>query len=108
VEGVYRGVIGTRNAFILAFDSFSPQLNRNIFFVPAQGLLSVNSRKNLKYSHFTKVFASAPNPFHLIGLPKGMIKLFKRGVSDLTPDLPFIHRMLAYVPGPRENYHARA
>jgi len=105
-EGVYRGVIGTRNAFILAFDSFTPQINRNIFFLPAQGLLTMNSRKNLRYSHFTKAFVSAPNPFHIIGLPKGMIKLFKRGISDLTPDLPFIHRMLAHVPGPAESYGA--
>lgn len=105
-EGVYRGVIGTRNAFILAFDSFSPQINRNIFFLPAQGILTMNSRKNLRYSHLTKTFVSAPNPFHIISLPRGMIKLFKRGITDLTPDLPFIHKMLSYVPGPGESYGA--
>jgi predicted acylesterase/phospholipase RssA len=103
-ESVYRGVIGTRNAFILAFDSFSPRFNRNIFFLPIQRLLQINVRANLKYSTYTKAFSEVPNPFHLIGRTRSLIKMFKRGINELTPDLPFIHRMLAPISGPRERF----
>lgn len=105
-EGVYRGRIGTRNAFILAFDSFSPQFNRNIFFLPAQRIIQMNTRRNLPFSYYTKIFGSVPNPFHIVSLPRGMINMFKRGIKELTPDLPFIHKMLSYVPGPAESYGA--
>lgn len=105
-ESVYRGVIGSRNAFILAFDSFSPQLNGNILFVPAQRLLQRNVRANLQFSTYTKVFGSVPNPLRLIGRTKTMLRQFNRGTTDLTPELPFIHRMLKSLKGPRERFGA--
>jgi len=105
-ESVYRGVIGRRNAFILAFDSFSPQLNRNIAYLPIQRLLNINVRVNLRYSTYTKAFARVPNPFHMVGRPKTLMRMFKRGVSELTPELPFIHRMLTPLEGPGRRFGA--
>jgi len=105
-ENVYRGIIGTRNVFILAFDSFSPRFNRNILFLPIQRLLQINVRANLKYSTYTKAFNEVPNPLHLIGRTKSMVRMFRRGISDLTPDLPFIHRMLKPICGPKERFGA--
>ncbi len=105
-ENVYRGIVGTRNAFILAFDCFSPQINRNVIFLPIQRLLHINVRANIKYSTYTKAFGGVPNPIHIIGSPRGMIRMFKRGISELTPDLPFIHRMLTRISGPRERFGA--
>lgn len=105
-ESVYRGVIGTRNVFILAFDSFSPQLNGNILFAPFQLLLHQNVKTNLRYSTFTKFFTSVPNPIRIIGRNKTMLNQFLLGSADLTPDLPFIHRMLRPVKGPRERFGA--
>ncbi len=106
-ESVYRGVVGKRNAFILAFDSFSPQVNRNLLYLPIQRLLNINVRANLHYSTYTKAFTRVPNPVHMVGRPRTLMRMFKRGVSELTPELPFIHRMLAPLEGPRMRFGAR-
>ena len=106
-EAVQEGRIGTRNAFVLAFDCFAPQLRRNVLFHPVQRLVRRNVKKNEPYAHFTKTFLKVLSPLDLVPSDARVVQAIRDGERALGEDGPFLKEMLAPLPGLDFEYEGR-
>jgi hypothetical protein len=90
---VQKGMIGTRNAFILAMDCFAPKLTTPAW-LPMQTIVVAQVQRSAEYAHLYKAFKSPPSPLEVVPSVNATLNLLERGKEELEQDLPFIQRML--------------
>jgi predicted acylesterase/phospholipase RssA len=96
-KAVHHGNIGTRNAFVLGLDGFAPRLSTP-FWLPIQRLAAMTVAPNLTYAHLVKRFGPTLSPLELVPSVQLATKAMHFGRKQLTPDMPFLTRMLAPLP----------
>ncbi len=90
---VHKGLVGTRNAFVLAMDCFAPKLTTPAWLA-MQTIVLNQVQRSAEYAHLYKAFKSPPSPLELTPSVNSVIKILERGKEDLASDLPFIQRMM--------------
>lgn len=96
-KAVHHGNIGTRNAFFLGLEGFAPRLSTP-FWLPLQRLAAMTVAPNLTYAHLVKRFGPTLSPLELVPSVQLATKAMHFGRKQLTPDMPFLTRMLAPLP----------
>ncbi|MBI3185750.1 MAG: patatin-like phospholipase family protein [Myxococcales bacterium] len=96
-RAVHKGLIGTRNAFILALNGFAQKLVTPLW-LPLQRLAELNVAPNRPYAHLVKDFRRTLSPLELVPSVETLSRAVELGREQLTPDLPFLTRMLAPLP----------
>ncbi len=96
-QAVQKGVLGTRNAFVLALDGFSPKL-RTPAWLPLQSLASAQVQQSCQFAHVYKPFKGTLSPLELVPSVASTVKMIERGREELSPELPLIRRMLQPLP----------
>ena len=96
-QAVQKGCIGTRNAFVLALDGFSPKL-RTPAWLPIQQLAAAQVQQSCQLAHLYKPFKGTLSPLELVPSVASTVKMIERGKEELAPELPFIRRMLQALP----------
>ena len=96
-RAVHKGEIGTRNAFILALNGFSMKLSTPLW-LPLERLAEVNVKKNRPWAHLVHDFKRTLSPLELIPSVDGLANAMDLGRKQLTPEVPFLTRMLAPLP----------
>lgn len=91
---VHRGVIGTRNAFVLALNAFSPKLTTPLW-LPLQRLAALNTDGNRPYAHLFRDFRKTLSPLEIVPSVGLLAQAIELGRRQLTEDAPFLTRMLA-------------
>jgi predicted acylesterase/phospholipase RssA len=97
-RAVQRGVIGTRNAFVLALDGFSPRLSTPLW-LPIQRLAADNVRRSKPYAHHYFAFKRTMSPIDLLPRAAAVMRHVESAKRELIEDLPFLQRMLEPLPG---------
>jgi hypothetical protein len=97
-RAVQRGMIGTRNAFILALDGFSPRLTTPLW-LPLQRLAYENVKRSMPYAHRYFAFQRTLSPVELLPRASSVMRIVASSKTELIEDLPFIQRMLEPLPG---------
>jgi predicted acylesterase/phospholipase RssA len=95
---VQRGEIGTRNAFILAFDAFAPLVNSNALFLPVQQIARAGVLENRPYSDWHITFRSPPSPVDVLKNVDTLEKTIARVREELEPHRAFIASMMRPIP----------
>jgi predicted acylesterase/phospholipase RssA len=98
-EQVQRGDIGTRNAFILAMDCFTPQLVRNLVAHPIQRLVRPQVQAHSVYAGFTKNFLQVLSPLELVPPPEKIAQAVRNGYQELAHERRFLREMMRPIPG---------
>ena len=96
-RAVHKGQIGTRNAFILALNGFSMKLLTPLW-LPLERLAEVNVKKNRPWAHLVHDFSRTLSPLELVPSVETLAHALKLGRTQLTPEIPFLTRMLAPLP----------
>jgi predicted acylesterase/phospholipase RssA len=96
-RAVHKGQISTRNAFILALNGFSMKLTTPLW-LPLERLAEVNVKKNRPWAHLVHDFKRTLSPLELIPSVEGLANAMAMGRKQLTPEVPFLTRMLAPLP----------
>jgi predicted acylesterase/phospholipase RssA len=96
-RAVQEGTIATRNAFILALDGFSPKITTPIW-LPMEQLAAANAENGKAFSHLYRPFPRTLSPIELVPSVQSVLKAISFGKEALTPDMPFIARMLTPLP----------
>ena len=96
-RAVHKGFIGTRNAFILGLNGFSPKLSTPLW-LPLERLAALTVQPNRPYAHMVKDFKRTLSPLDLVPSVELMSRAVALGRSQLNDDMPFICRMLAPLP----------
>ncbi len=96
-RAVQEGTIATRNALILALDAFSPKLTTPVW-LPLQRLAAANVQRGKEFAHLYRPFARTLSPVELVPNVKSVLKAISQGKEAMTPDMPFLARMLTPLP----------
>lgn len=96
-NAVQEGAIGTRNAFILALDAFSPKLTTPVW-LPLQRLVAAAVERGKPYAHLYRPFPRTLSPVEVIPSVNSALRAIGYGKDALAPDMPFIARMLSPLP----------
>lgn len=96
-QAVQEGRIGTRNAFVLAFDGFGPKLSQPLWFTVEQ-LVAQNVARNRPFIHHQKTFQKVLSPVELLPRPSRLQRAIQWGKAELLPEMPFVARMVRPFP----------
>jgi len=96
-RAVHKGFIGTRNAFILAMNGFSMKLSTPLW-LPLERLAEINVRGNRPWAHLMHDFKKTLSPLELVPDVNTLAEALTMGRKALTPQMPFLSRMLAPLP----------
>lgn len=89
---VQTGALGTRNAFVLAFDGFAPKLSQPLWFGLEQAAAQ-NVARNRHFIHLHKAFQNVLSPLEIIPSSSHLMRAVQAGKGELLPDMPFVARM---------------
>jgi len=93
-ESVQRGRLGTRNAFILGLDCFTPQLRRNMLFIPLQRIAEANVLRDRAFAHLSFSYKRVLSPASLVPGAKSMAEAIEHGREDFERESPFVQKMM--------------
>lgn len=96
-RAVHKGMIGTRNVFILALNGFAPKLSTPLW-LPLQRLAERTVAPNRPYAHLVKDFRSTLSPLELLPSVESLARATELGREQLSGELPFLLRMMAPLP----------
>ncbi|MFN7133116.1 MAG: patatin-like phospholipase family protein [Myxococcales bacterium] len=96
-RAVQRGTIGTRNAFVLALDGFSPKLSTPMW-LPLQRIVAAKIQESLSFAHHYVPFARQLSPLELVPNVRSALAVLERGRHEMLEQMPFISRMLKPLP----------
>lgn len=97
-RAVQRGLIGTRNVFVVALDGFAPKLTTPLW-LPMQRIARENVKRSLPYSHLYLSFKKTLSPVELLPHAPTVMKNVESAKAEMIGELPFIQRMLEPLPG---------
>jgi hypothetical protein len=94
---VHEGFLGTRNAFVLAFDGFGPKLGQPLWFSVEQ-LVAQNVARNRPFIHHHKSFQQVLSPVEVVPTEARLQRAIQWGKEELLPEMPFVARMVRPYP----------
>jgi predicted acylesterase/phospholipase RssA len=98
-EAVQRGVVGRRNAFVLALEGFGPRISQPLWY-GLQQLAAVNVAWNRPFAHLHRSFQRTLSPADIIPDPDDLRRTVNDGKAELHPDMPFLAHMVRPFPAP--------
>jgi hypothetical protein len=96
-KAVQDGRLGTRNAFVLAWDGFGPKLSQPLWFTVSR-LVSQNVARNRPFMHHQKAFQQVLSPVEVVPGLARLQRAVQWGKEELLPDMPFVARMVRPFP----------
>jgi predicted acylesterase/phospholipase RssA len=96
-DAVDAGRLGTRNAFILGLNAFSPRL-RTPLWLPLQRLAELNVAANRPYAHQVTDFQKTLSPLDVVPSVEALAQAIQWGKAQLAPDATFFARLLQPLP----------
>jgi predicted acylesterase/phospholipase RssA len=94
---VHDGFLGTRNAFVLAFDGFAPKLSQPLWYSIGR-LVAQNVARNRPFIHHEKSFRQVLSPVELVPGVSRLDQAVQWGKEALLPDMPFVAKMVRPFP----------
>ncbi len=96
-RAVHKGHLGTRNAFILALNGFSPKLNTPLWLLLEQ-LAEIGVSKNRPWAHLMHDFKRTLGPLVIVPTVDQLLDALTLGREALAWQMPLIARLLAPLP----------
>jgi predicted acylesterase/phospholipase RssA len=97
-QQVRAGRIGTRNAFLLAFDCFQPQWEpAHLWLQPITQAVQLQMQRNAPFADWIIRFEPTLSPVNLVPPPDRLDAAFGWGRDAIKRELPLIERFLAPV-----------
>jgi hypothetical protein len=90
---VQRGLLGQRNAFVLALEGFGPKLSQPLWY-GLQQLAATSVAWNRPFVHLHRSFQRVLSPAYIVPDPEDLQRAVNDGKAELHPDLPFLAHMV--------------
>jgi predicted acylesterase/phospholipase RssA len=99
------GRIGTRNAYILAFDCFHPQVGvGHIAMHPLEAVIQLQVALNRRYWHRKISFTPTLSPISVLPSPQKLDRAISWGRAQMKTELPYVKKALEPVRFMREGF----
>jgi predicted acylesterase/phospholipase RssA len=96
-RAVHKGLLGTRNAFILGLNGFAPKLSQPLWLV-LQQLAELNVKHARGWAHLTLDSKRTLSPLAVVPTVDQLLDGIEVGRRSLVPHLSLLSRMLAPLP----------
>jgi predicted acylesterase/phospholipase RssA len=90
---VQRGLVGQRNAFVLALEGFGPKLSQPLWYGLEQ-LAAASVAWNRPFIHLLRSFQRVLSPADIVPDAADLQRAINDGKAELHPDLPFLAHMV--------------
>jgi predicted acylesterase/phospholipase RssA len=90
---VQGGLLGQRNAFVLALEGFGPKLSHPLWY-GLQQLAATNVAWNKPFIHLHRSFQRVLSPTDIVPEREALQRAINDGKAELHPDLPFLAHMV--------------
>jgi len=97
---VQGGLVGHRNAFVLALEGFAPKLTQPLWY-GLQQLAAASVSWNRPFVHLHRSFQRVLSPADIVPDAEDLQRAVNEGKAELHPDLPFLAHMVRRFPSPR-------
>ena len=94
---VQRGAVGTRNAFVLALETFGPKLTQPLWLGLAQ-IAAPNVARNRPFAHLFRSFQRVLSPLEVVPDEDAVQRAVRMGKAELHPDMALVARMCRRFP----------
>ncbi|MGH3950566.1 MAG: patatin-like phospholipase family protein, partial [Pseudonocardiaceae bacterium] len=92
---VQAGKLGTRNAFVLAWDCFHPQWDpRHLWLQPITQAVALQQVRNAPFADWLVRFSPTLSPLDLVPEPGRFDRTLEWGADAMEPVLPMLRRLL--------------
>jgi predicted acylesterase/phospholipase RssA len=92
---VQTGRLGTRNAFVLAFDCFHPQWDpRHLWLQPITQAVALQLARDARYADWIVRFEPTLSPLSLVPAPETIDLAIEWGRASVEPQIPLLERAL--------------
>ncbi len=91
---VQSGMIGTRNAVVVALDGFSPRLSTPLW-MPLELAVRPQVLASCAHAHIYRAMKAALRPTELVPGTESALRMLDEGERELAQDLPLLRRLLA-------------
>jgi predicted acylesterase/phospholipase RssA len=98
-SAVQRGMVGRRNAFVLALEGFGPKLTQPLWYA-LQQLAATTVSWNKPFIHLHRSFQRVLSPAEIVPEPKHLRHAVNDGKAELHPDMTFLAHMVRPFPAP--------
>jgi hypothetical protein len=89
---VQDGMLGTRNAFVLALEGFGPKLSQPLWYGLEQ-LAAQNVARNRPFVHHFRSFQRVLSPLEVVPDEAQLQRAIQDGKAELHPDMGLVARM---------------
>ena len=97
-QRVREGRIGTRNAFILSFDSFHPQLGvAHVLLQPLTRVIALQVAANDRYNQRRIEFKPTLSPLNMLPRPHDLDRSVAWGRAQMSAEIPMLQKFLERV-----------
>ena len=96
---VQRGLVGRRNAFVLALEGFGPKLAQPLWY-GLQQLAAGSVAWNRPFVHLFHSYQRVLSPVDIVPDPGDLQRVVNDGKAELHPELPFLAHMVRPFPAP--------
>jgi len=95
---VHAGRLGTRNAYVLAFDCMHPQWTPgHLWMQPLSRVLSLQVALNTRYAHHRIEFRPTLSPINLLPPERDLDRAIKWGRQQMSAELPMLQKFFERV-----------
>lgn len=99
-RSVQAGEIEAYDPFVLALDSFAPQLNRHFPFLPLMTIAAENTKVGRDRAHMTITYKNVLSPMTVVPTPTEFEKAIEWGRGETEPFIATIRKMVGPIPDP--------
>jgi predicted acylesterase/phospholipase RssA len=97
---VQGGLVGQRNAFVLALEGFGPKLSQPLWY-GLQQLAATNVAWNKPFVHLHRSFQHVLSPTDVVPGQDELVRAMNDGKAELHPDMTFLAHMVRPFPAPQ-------
>lgn len=100
-RAVQEGACGERDPFVLAMDSFAPQLTtRHLLFLPLMRIAAENSKAGRQAAHLTLTYKHVLSPLSVVPSVTEFLRAVENGKRETEPWIPLIRKLVGPIPDP--------
>jgi len=89
-----------RDPFVLALDSFAPNIGRHWFFLPLMQMALQNSKRGRQIAHRTITYQHVLSPLNIMPNTADFERALQHGMEETEPHMDFIEKMVGPISDP--------
>ena len=99
-RAVQAGAAGSYDPFVLALDSFAPNLGRHILFLPLMQIAAANTRVGRQVAHVVIRYKGVLSPLSVVPSQQEFLRAIENGRKETEPEIVLIRKMVGPIPDP--------